>query len=263
MPSTGSAASARSLATSNAMSAAPCLSGSGGTIRLCSTDRANLATDLRPRSEARAGGERDDDTRRPLQLRCWMMATTEVPTVADSADVHEQLRAATELLERIADDWRLLDQLTAEDRRRFHQAIARLSIPDPRAKRKRQKAAKAASVRRGEAVLEPDGNPDAAPAAGRHHPQRVSAGALRGARRRPRGACAKRRPANGERRTPNLRPRLLHLQGDLHARPRLLRSALPRAAPISISPRARSSRTCAAVSRCSPAGASRSATRPA
>ena len=80
-----------------------------------------------------------------------------MPTVADSADLHEQLRAAIDLLQRIADDWRLLDRLTAEDRRRFHQAIARLSEPDPRAKRKRQKADKAASVRRGEAVLNQTG----------------------------------------------------------------------------------------------------------
>ena len=75
------------------------------------------------------------------------MATTEMPTVADSADLHEQLRAAIDLLQRIADDWRLLDRLTAEDRRGFHRAIARLSEPDPRVKRKRQKAAKAASHR--------------------------------------------------------------------------------------------------------------------
>jgi len=78
-------------------------------------------------------------------------------TVADSADVYEQLRAATEFLERIAADWRLLDRLPAEDRRRLHQAIARLSIPDPQAKRKRQKAAKAASVRREEAALDQTG----------------------------------------------------------------------------------------------------------
>jgi NAD(P)-dependent dehydrogenase (short-subunit alcohol dehydrogenase family) len=85
------------------------------------------------------------------------MATTELPTVADSADLDEQLRTAIELLQRIAADWRLLDRLTPDDRRRFHQTIARLSEPDPRAKRKRQKAAKAASVRRGEAVLDQTG----------------------------------------------------------------------------------------------------------
>jgi NAD(P)-dependent dehydrogenase (short-subunit alcohol dehydrogenase family) len=85
------------------------------------------------------------------------MATTELATVADSADLDKQLRAATELLQRIAADWRLLDRLTPDDRRRFHQTIARLSEPDPRAKRKRQKAAKAASVRQGEAVLNQTG----------------------------------------------------------------------------------------------------------
>jgi NAD(P)-dependent dehydrogenase (short-subunit alcohol dehydrogenase family) len=85
------------------------------------------------------------------------MATTEMPAVADAADVHQQLRAATELLQRIAADWRLLDRFTAEDRRRLHQAIAGLSVPDPRAKRKRQKAAKAGSVRREEAVLDQTG----------------------------------------------------------------------------------------------------------
>lgn len=85
------------------------------------------------------------------------MATTEPPTLADSADLDEQLRAATELLQRIAADWRLLERLRPDDRRRFHQTIARLSEPDPRAKRKRQKAAKAASVRRSEAVLDQTG----------------------------------------------------------------------------------------------------------
>ena len=85
------------------------------------------------------------------------MATTEMPAVADAADVHQQLRAATDLLQRIAADWRLLDRFTAEDRRRLHQAIAGLSVPDPRAKRKRQKAAKAGRVRREEAVLDQTG----------------------------------------------------------------------------------------------------------
>ena len=85
------------------------------------------------------------------------MATTEMPAAAGSTDVHEQLGAAIALLERLAGDWRLLDRLPAEDRRRLHQAIARLSAPDPRAKRKRQKAAKAASVRREEAVLDQTG----------------------------------------------------------------------------------------------------------
>src|SRR4051812_32832679 len=81
------------------------------------------------------------------------MNATEQPPVADSTDLDERLRAAIDLLDRIAADWRLLDRLTSDERRQFHQAIARLSKPDPRAKRKRQKAAKAAAVLRVEAVL--------------------------------------------------------------------------------------------------------------
>jgi NAD(P)-dependent dehydrogenase (short-subunit alcohol dehydrogenase family) len=85
------------------------------------------------------------------------METREQPTVADSTDLDEQLRAAIDLLARIAADWRLLDRLTSDERRQFHQTIARLSEPDPRAKRKRQKAARAAGVRRSEAVLNQTG----------------------------------------------------------------------------------------------------------
>ena len=156
------------------------------------------------------------------------MATTEIPTVADSTDLDEQLRAAIDLLERIAADWRLLDRLTSDDRRRFHQAIARLSEPDPRAKRKRQKAAKAAGVRRGEAVLNQTGirtlrrrpvvtTPNVFP------PERFEAHDVDHQAPAPNDDP---RTANNE--APNLRPRLLRLQEDLHARPRLLRSALPR-----------------------------------
>ena len=85
------------------------------------------------------------------------MDTTEQPAAADSTDLDQRLRAAIDLLDRIAADWRLLDRLTSDDRRRFHQAIARLSEPDPRAKRKRQKTAKAAGVRQNEAVLNQTG----------------------------------------------------------------------------------------------------------
>ena len=132
------------------------------------------------------------------------MATTEVPTAADSTDVHDQLRAATVLLERIAADWRLLDQLTAEDRRRLHQAIARLSDPGSTGQAETAKSRESRERPAGRSGAEPDGNPDAAPAAGRHHPQRVSAGALRGAGRRPRGG--RRRTTTRERRTTNAEP---------------------------------------------------------
>jgi NAD(P)-dependent dehydrogenase (short-subunit alcohol dehydrogenase family) len=69
----------------------------------------------------------------------------------------EQLRAAIDLLEHMAADWRLLDRLSALDRRRLHQAIAGLSIADPRANRKRRRAEKAASVQREEAMLNETG----------------------------------------------------------------------------------------------------------
>ena len=58
-----------------------------------------------------------------------------------------QVRAATETLEHLAADWRLLDQLSAADRRRLHQAIAALSTADPHANRKRRQAARAERVR--------------------------------------------------------------------------------------------------------------------
>jgi NAD(P)-dependent dehydrogenase (short-subunit alcohol dehydrogenase family) len=87
------------------------------------------------------------------------MPTIEIPTPAAATGQRllEQTRAATELLELMAADWRLLDQLPATDRRRLHQAIAGLSTPDPRARRKRQKVARAASVKQAEAVLNQTG----------------------------------------------------------------------------------------------------------
>jgi NAD(P)-dependent dehydrogenase (short-subunit alcohol dehydrogenase family) len=78
-----------------------------------------------------------------------------------SASLEERLRATTELLELIAGDWRLLDQLPAQDRQRLHEAVARLYSPDPVVRRRRMKAeeraAKAAGARREEAVLHKTG----------------------------------------------------------------------------------------------------------
>jgi NAD(P)-dependent dehydrogenase (short-subunit alcohol dehydrogenase family) len=82
--------------------------------------------------------------------------TTETLTLA-ARPLVEQARAATDLLEKLAADWRLLDQLPADDRRRLHLAIAGLTVRDPQAKRKRQKAAKAEGVRQEEAVLNETG----------------------------------------------------------------------------------------------------------
>jgi NAD(P)-dependent dehydrogenase (short-subunit alcohol dehydrogenase family) len=80
-----------------------------------------------------------------------------MPTPAAALPFAEQVRGATELLETFAADWRLLDQLPDADRRRLHQAIAGLTVRDPQAKRKRQKAAKADGVRQEEAVLDETG----------------------------------------------------------------------------------------------------------
>ncbi len=77
------------------------------------------------------------------------------------ASLEERLRATVELLELIAGDWRLLDKLPAQDRRRLHEAVARLYDPDPVVRRRRMKAEerarKAAGTRREETVLQKTG----------------------------------------------------------------------------------------------------------
>jgi NAD(P)-dependent dehydrogenase (short-subunit alcohol dehydrogenase family) len=65
--------------------------------------------------------------------------------------------AAIDWLEQVAGDWSLLDRLPADERRRLHRAIAGLTVRDPQAKRKRQRAAKADGIRREEAVLNETG----------------------------------------------------------------------------------------------------------
>jgi len=59
------------------------------------------------------------------------IVTTGITPPADSADqaLLVRLRAATELLDSIADDRLLLDRLPAEDRERLHQAVARVYHP--------------------------------------------------------------------------------------------------------------------------------------
>ncbi len=73
----------------------------------------------------------------------------------------EQLRSTADLLERIAADKTLLDQLPAEDRARLHLAIAQAYNPDPVARRRRQKAAErersAAQTERVDSVLHETG----------------------------------------------------------------------------------------------------------
>jgi len=53
----------------------------------------------------------------------------------------DRLRAVTDLLESIAADWSLLDQLPEEDRERLHRVVAQLYSPDPVARRRKIKAA--------------------------------------------------------------------------------------------------------------------------
>jgi NAD(P)-dependent dehydrogenase (short-subunit alcohol dehydrogenase family) len=76
-------------------------------------------------------------------------------------DLHDELRAATDLLERLAADWSLLDGLPDADRARFHRAIAGLSVPVPRAGRKRtrhvDRERRDARIRQEEAVLNTTG----------------------------------------------------------------------------------------------------------
>ena len=60
------------------------------------------------------------------------------PTATDNDPAFSlQLRGATDLLERLAADWSLLDWLPPADRARFHRAIAGLTTPEARAGRTR------------------------------------------------------------------------------------------------------------------------------
>ena len=85
------------------------------------------------------------------------------PTLADSPDTEllDRLRAAAQLLEAVADNRQLLDQLPAEDRQRLHQAVARAYHPDPGARRIRLKAAEkarhAAKIEAEDSVLDKTG----------------------------------------------------------------------------------------------------------
>jgi NAD(P)-dependent dehydrogenase (short-subunit alcohol dehydrogenase family) len=73
----------------------------------------------------------------------------------------DALRAATELLESIAADRSLLEELSAEDRARLHHAVAQVYNPDPVARKRRMKAAaralSAAETQRADTVLNETG----------------------------------------------------------------------------------------------------------
>jgi NAD(P)-dependent dehydrogenase (short-subunit alcohol dehydrogenase family) len=70
--------------------------------------------------------------------------TSENSSTTNADDVRnlvERLRAATSVLQAIAEDWSLLEHLPDEDRKRLHQAVAGVYHPDPVSRRQRMKAA--------------------------------------------------------------------------------------------------------------------------
>ena len=72
-----------------------------------------------------------------------MTITDATPKLPDDADLAllERLRTTLELLESVAADPQLLEQLPAQDRKRLHQAVAQIYHPDPVARRVKLKAA--------------------------------------------------------------------------------------------------------------------------
>ncbi|MEO5811885.1 MAG: oxidoreductase, partial [Rhodanobacter sp.] len=79
----------------------------------------------------------------------------------DDSTLPDRLRAALELLESIAADRTLLDQLHADERKRLHQAVAHVYHPDPQVRRQtlktRERQRNADNIRRAEAVLDQTG----------------------------------------------------------------------------------------------------------
>jgi NAD(P)-dependent dehydrogenase (short-subunit alcohol dehydrogenase family) len=69
----------------------------------------------------------------------------------------ERLRAATELLELIAADRTVLEQMSPEERTRFHLAVAQVYNPDPVVRRQMMKAAERERTRRDGEVLQETG----------------------------------------------------------------------------------------------------------
>jgi NAD(P)-dependent dehydrogenase (short-subunit alcohol dehydrogenase family) len=81
----------------------------------------------------------------PAQITALTMTNSPtMPLDDDASTLSERLLAATRLLESVAADPHLLDQLPADDRARLHQAVARVYHPDPVARRIKLKAAEKA-----------------------------------------------------------------------------------------------------------------------
>jgi len=125
------------------------------------------------------------------------MPTTELSLIATPPLV-DRIRDATGLLECLAADWSLLDQLPATDRCRFHRAIAGLSAADPLANRKRDRAAKAARIRQEEARLDETGIRSQ-----RRRPRITTPNVFPPPNEEPRTSNAEQRTLNDEPGTPN------------------------------------------------------------
>jgi NAD(P)-dependent dehydrogenase (short-subunit alcohol dehydrogenase family) len=72
---------------------------------------------------------------------------------ATKGAILDHLRQATLLLERLADDWTLFDQLPPDDRARLRRAIARAHEPDRAARRRRIRSRRAERIRHDEGAL--------------------------------------------------------------------------------------------------------------
>lgn len=83
------------------------------------------------------------------------------PADAGDATAPERVRAALDLLEAIAADRSVLDALPVDDRKRLHQAVARVYHPEPGARRQKLKALErernAENIRRTESLLDSTG----------------------------------------------------------------------------------------------------------
>jgi NAD(P)-dependent dehydrogenase (short-subunit alcohol dehydrogenase family) len=74
-----------------------------------------------------------------------------------TATVLEQLREAIDLLEQLAADWTLFEELPREDRERLHRALARAHEPDPTARRRRARRRRREAMQRDDAALHETG----------------------------------------------------------------------------------------------------------
>ena len=90
-----------------------------------------------------------------------MTTTPEAPLPGADPALLERLRGATDLLEAVAADMSLLDQLPTAERHRLQKAVAQVYHPDPVLRRQRMKAAErernAAQVKREDALLDSTG----------------------------------------------------------------------------------------------------------